>query len=394
MGNNCNCDASEEPREMQITTNIEGKVKHQVPLMQENKPVVEDPQMFCVEFETLATLNPPLAKNLFFQSLARGYLSRTSVKQSMEAQLSIALIQSLSKRYLTSRFFSTLLEENLFGKYRILPGSIDEKTIEPISALEEQLQESLPLQKIINETMVRLAKGVYYQGQWKNKKKHGYGIIVEKDNSKYIGKFKNDQKSGEGWLFWPNGDFYSGNFKKNQIHGEGEIKCSDGRVISGVFHTGKLAGSAKEIWQNGCTYEGNFDNLEKSGYGVLTIPFHSTYSGEFENNTLNGKGFLKFEDGKSYNGEWKNGRMHGFGKFKWPNGKYYVGNYVEDKKHGIGKLVYPDKKMYNGEWKDDLQHGKATYTFFDLKKKRMRTMNSLWENGMRVEWLKKDGSYY
>ena len=394
MGNDCSCNVHQEPSEVVITTILEGGTRLNMPPLQENKLVVEDLQLFHVDFETLATLNPSLAKNLFFQSLARGYLTRTSVKQDMESQHLLSLIRLLSKRYLANRFFTTLHKENLFGKYKILSGSINDKTLEPISEVEKQLQEILPLQKIINENLVEIDKGVYYQGQWRNKKKHGYGILVEEDCSKYIGRFKNDKKSGEGWLFWPNGDYYSGNFEDNCIHGKGEVKCNDGRVISGVFNSGRLGGSAKERWQNGCTYEGSFDNLEKSGFGVLTIPFYSTYAGEFANNTLNGKGFLKFEDGKSYEGEWKNGKMHGFGKFRWPNGKYYEGHYDEDKKNGIGKLVYPDKKVYNGEWKDDVQHGKATYTYFDMKKKRMRTMNSLWENGMRVEWLKKDGNHY
>ena len=86
--------------------------------------------------------------------------------------------------------------------------------------------------------------------------------------------------------------------------------------------------------------------------------------------------------------------MHGMGKFEWPNGRVYSGSYVNDKKHGEGKMIYPDKKIYNGEWADDTQHGKAVFTYFDKKKKRLRSMRSMWENGVRVEWLNKDGNPY
>lgn len=347
---------------------------------------------FLVEFDTLATINPSLAKNMFFQSLARGYLARLSVKADLHQLDFQSHLQSLAKTYLVQKDFASKFNDNLFGKYKILSGTINDKTAEIILNLEKTLPDIAPTEGLINsETLVKISKGVYYQGEWKNQKRSGLGFLVEKDGSKYIGNFKDGLKDGKGRLIWPNGDYYEGGFKNNEIHGKGKIFATDGSVVSGKFKMGDLDGDGMQSWKNGSNYTGSFKKLQKNGYGELVLPNHSQYKGHFKNGAFHGRGILKYDDGKVYDGEWKNGKMNGFGKFKWPNGKFYEGQYVNDKKNGVGKMVYPDKKIYNGEWEDDFQNGKAIYTFYDMKKKRMRSMNSIWQHGARLEWLTKDG---
>ena len=41
----------------------------------------------------------------------------------------------------------------------------------------------------------------YYFGEWKNKKKHGFGEFIWPEK-KYVGFFSNDKKEGLGIIIW------------------------------------------------------------------------------------------------------------------------------------------------------------------------------------------------
>jgi hypothetical protein len=56
-------------------------------------------------------------------------------------------------------------------------------------------------------------EGSIYKGEWNIQgKKHGYGILVMKDGSKYEGFWKNDQLDGVGRFIEKRGNYYDGNF--------------------------------------------------------------------------------------------------------------------------------------------------------------------------------------
>lgn len=50
----------------------------------------------------------------------------------------------------------------------------------------------------------------YYEGSWKRGKKHGKGVRVFSDDSKYVGEYVEDEMEGEGMMFYANGDQYLG----------------------------------------------------------------------------------------------------------------------------------------------------------------------------------------
>lgn len=57
-------------------------------------------------------------------------------------------------------------------------------------------------------------EGTIYKGDWNMQgKKHGYGILVTKEGSKYEGFWKNDQLEGLGRFIEIRGNYYDGNFK-------------------------------------------------------------------------------------------------------------------------------------------------------------------------------------
>jgi hypothetical protein len=54
--------------------------------------------------------------------------------------------------------------------------------------------------------------GDIYKGSWnKDLERHGYGVLVMKDGSKYEGMFENNKLSGQGVYYDTEGNYYKGN---------------------------------------------------------------------------------------------------------------------------------------------------------------------------------------
>ena len=388
MGVQCSCFPEPTPAEIVMTKVVKNQPRTTVEVQNSS----DDNFEIVLEFKTFSYLELSLDIEPPKENLEDFEIDLDKLEPNL-------LLQSICKGFLLRKKFLDYTESHLFGVYPILSGSIDEKSSKYIKGIEESLTLSATpgfYEILEKELLVQLKDDTFYQGEWNTikKKKEGFGALVESDGSKYIGQFKNNLKSGQGLQIWKNGNFYEGEFAKGKMHGKGKLTFEEGKVLTGNFKDGELEGHGKETWPNSSYYVGNFVETKKSGKGAFCIPGFSTYKGEFVNDLFEGTGSLVFEDGKSYEGEWKEGNMHGQGEFKWPNGKVYKGCYVNGKKHGIGRLKYPDKKVYNGGWENDVQHGKAIFTYYDRNKKRMRSMNSLWEYGNKVAWLKKDGEFY
>ncbi|OMJ79529.1 hypothetical protein SteCoe_20421 [Stentor coeruleus] len=314
------------------------------------------------------------------------------------SQLTLAL-QAACRGYLARYQHKKPKNRKLFGIYKYVSGSASDKTLSSISSIEGTIRSTRIIyieETVKGQALVEIEKNVFYQGQWNQgtKSKEGFGILIDKDGSKYMGNFKNNQKSGYGMLIWPDKSYFEGEFQNGVINGLGHLFNANGQVFEGRFLNGKLTGKGSEICQDGISYKGHFVNSKKHGKGILIIPGISVYKGQFINDTFEGQGTLVYSDGKSYSGMWKAGHMHGIGTFKWPSGKIYNGNYLNGLKNGIGKMIYTDKRVYNGEWAHDKPHGKAIYTYWDPSKKRLRSVNSKWENGVKICWLKQDWSEY
>ena len=116
--------------------------------------------------------------------------------------------------------------------------------------------------------------GDTYAGEWKNGKKHGYGVYTWGRKSKwfgakYIGSFDNDKKSKQGSLILPSGDKYVGGFKDDKIDGEGVWYYVDGSRFIGQFVNGKCDSKGLKIWPDGTKYVTAIDSYyhsEKNAY--------------------------------------------------------------------------------------------------------------------------------
>ena len=101
-----------------------------------------------------------------------------------------------------------------------------------------------------------------YEGEIRNGKPNGFGILIWFDGRKYVGNFKDEEMDGQGMFIFSSGDKYEGEFKEGKKHGHGTY----------TFHEG------------------------------------SKYEGEYKDGEYHGQGTFTFTDGSKYEGEWKDGK--------------------------------------------------------------------------------------
>ena len=177
--------------------------------------------------------------------------------------------------------------------------------------------------------------GMVYQGEWKDGKAHGFGVLVDpNENSIYEGEWANDYQDGHGTMKW------------NSVN-EGESE------YIGDFKQGKKTGKGKYT-QGGNVYEGDFVDGQFHGHGkYYFVESGKTYEGDFEQNKMQGKGKMTWPDQSRYEGTFVNGKAHGNGVEYMSNGDKYTGQFEKDLKHGAGVLyMINDQTMRQGEWQN------------------------------------------
>ena len=224
-----------------------------------------------------------------------------------------------------------------------------------------------------------------YYGEWDitNNIRHGRGISVWPDGSKYLGYWVKDKANIKGKLIHSDGDIYEGEWIDDMPNGKGLYLHKDGTVYVGEWKNDKRNGFGKEKWMDGAWYEGEYKNGMKHGKGKFYWKDGSYYEGNFENDNINGKGVYIFNDKRKYEGNWKNNKLDGYGIFTWPNGRKYKGNYKNDKKEGYGEFFWENGKIYKGLWKEGKQNGEGKM-FFPYENAWKK---GVWENGNLVNWI-------
>lgn len=228
----------------------------------------------------------------------------------------------------------------------------------------------------------------FYQGTWNlNLKKHGKGIFVKSDGSKYVGEFDNDIINGKGYFIDVKGNLYIGEFLNEQASGKGEIfkfEEAQGYSYKGEFFNNKMNGYGVEKLPNGTIYEGNFNMGEKEPKGKITFSDLSYYEGEFLKGEINGVGKYCWTNGKVYEGEFLNNKLNGKGKTTWPDGSYYEGEYRNDMREGYGTHYIPsENKYYIGFWVNSLFHGVG------ICKENDKEYKGIWRFGKKIKDLDK-----
>ena len=222
-----------------------------------------------------------------------------------------------------------------------------------------------------------------YEGEWKNRKRDGVGVLIWKSVAKFIGEFLEDRVWGFGILHHDDGDEYMGYWEEFQAKGVGKYHTKKIMNYDGYWDNDKQNGFGLEKWPRNTKFEGEYLDGNKEGLGVLNIEDKGTYQGELKNGNINGIGKFVFSDGRTYEGEFVDNKMEGYGIITWPDGKIFVGEFREDIQDGFG-VFYSRKKIYIGIWKNSFLEGDAIIVENDKIKKQF------WEEGGPSENLPND----
>lgn len=95
---------------------------------------------------------------------------------------------------------------------------------------------------------VELEFGAQYYGHLNPNKneRHGFGMQIWGDGTKYVGYWREDRIEGRGRMISRDGDVYTGEWKTNAAHGVGEYEDAAGMRYSGEWAKDRQEGRGKD----------------------------------------------------------------------------------------------------------------------------------------------------
>lgn len=112
--------------------------------------------------------------------------------------------------------------------------------------------------------------GETYAGFWENDVKKGFGRYTYSNGDIYVGTFDKDKPNGHGKMdFYLSGYIYEGQWKDGKGTGQGLLnQTSDQKVLKGEFWDCDLHGFG-QIHSRYFKYVGEFRHGEQDGFGKL-----------------------------------------------------------------------------------------------------------------------------
>lgn len=119
----------------------------------------------------------------------------------------------------------------------------------------------------------------YYEGNFKNGYRNGYGQYYFDIGDYYAGNFSDNKFNGKGTYYYTNGERYEGEWNNQRYHGKGELFHLDGMVDIGYWEMGKFQKETRPAGYDAWV-RNNYDNATGSNAAVNNNPPNS-------NNTVN-----------------------------------------------------------------------------------------------------------
>eukprot|EP00347_Sterkiella_histriomuscorum_P014581 403360337 len=240
--------------------------------------------------------------------------------------------------------------------------------------------------------VMRYFNGRIFEGSWSNDLRHGKGYEKYQNGNIFEGDFKNGKADGKGVYMWKNGEVYDGEWRNGVKEGYGIWKGIHGDSYIGEWKNSKADGYGVHQWKNGDRYEGEWKICLKHGSGTDIFSNGDTYTGQYKDGKPDGQGQYMWVDGSIYTGQFRQGQKHGKGKwrkiknsqncnayegsyeydkkngygiFTWESGNYFKGNYVDDERQGYGEMYWIDGSYYQGQWKNGIQDGQGKIFYPD-----------------------------
>jgi len=119
--------------------------------------------------------------------------------------------------------------------------------------------------------------GSSYSGEFRNNRRHGYGVYSHPNGERYRGEWIDGVSEGQGVQTYSNGSTYYGAFRNNQRHGHGMEDQINGERYTGEFRDGKRHGQGsffsrepeRRLLQNGIWRNGEFVQANNLANPVL-----------------------------------------------------------------------------------------------------------------------------
>jgi prepilin-type processing-associated H-X9-DG protein len=133
---------------------------------------------------------------------------------------------------------------------------------------------------------IRDGKGKYvwpkhrrvYEGEWRNDKRHGWGVEVLKGSVVYEGEYQDDEMHGQGTYHYPSGSILTGTFVRNKVSGQGSIQISNGDRFTGEYVDNERQGwGVYEFFPSGDRLESNW--IKSVVFGRCTMFFAGSEEG-------------------------------------------------------------------------------------------------------------------
>ena len=195
--------------------------------------------------------------------------------------------------------------------------------------------------KIKNEKIIEYINNIINNNQIFEIYKFPNDEYFGTDDEIYIGEMKNNNiKDGYGIIYYNkdnNRKKYEGEFKDGKIEGKGVILFKDGESYEDEFKDDNKEGKGKYYYCDGNRYEGEFKSDKKEGKGIFYYNNGERYEGEFKEDKKERNGKFYYNNGDIYDGDWMNNKKEGSGTYYYKDKGYkYEGNWKKDKKEGKG----------------------------------------------------------
>jgi len=150
-------------------------------------------------------------------------------------------------------------------------------------------------------------------------------------------------------IFYNDGSIYEGDYKNGKREGKGVLTLKTGEVYKSEWIDDIMKPIVEIIDPNsGKTYKGEVQGLQKHGKGVFSCDDFLS-DGNWMNGKKCGTGILRYKDGSIFEGEWFEDQVLGFATLTRINGDVYKGEWT-DLYRGSGIIDFTNGDEFIGSW--------------------------------------------